>query len=99
MPPVRDRWATGLFPALGCPAKDRRLGVGGLCPLFKHWYEDSAFNSSRAGGHGKALPLGGGTMRQNPDVQNGPGRQQGATCGTGTVPAGRLTDPLPTEVA
>ena len=32
-------------------------------------------------------------------VQDGPGRQQGATCGTEAVPAGRLTDPLPTEEA
>jgi len=39
-----------------------------------------------------------GGMEEMREIQNGPGRQQGATCGTGTVPAGRLTDPLPTEV-
>src|SRR5438132_11759679 len=45
-PPFATAGRYGLFPALGCPAKDRRVGVGGLCPFFKHPYWDSPSDSS-----------------------------------------------------
>src|SRR6266540_2007832 len=86
----------GFFPALGCPAKDRRLGVGGLAPFlqgvrrfacpFKPCLRDG-WGCGRAGARPHCRASQTGTERSRSSA--------GGNLWDRDRPAGRLTNPTP----